>query len=100
MHYGQKLQEKYSNDPNYSTTLSDISSLLAYPNPTTSPVAHLLNKSARDSLASDVNAAIQLYQHEQEASSLEKVYKQVVVTIEQLTLSGHGQASLIQPNSV
>ncbi|KAG1139903.1 hypothetical protein G6F37_003576 [Rhizopus arrhizus] len=100
MHYGQKLQEKYSTDPNYSTTLSDISSLLAYPNPTTSPVAHLLNKSARDSLASDVNAAIQLYQHEQEASSLEKVYKQVVVTIEQLTLSGHGQASLIQPNSV
>lgn len=41
-----------------------------------------------------------VYQHEQEASSLEKVYKQVVVTIEQLTLSGHGQASLIQPNSV
>lgn len=41
-----------------------------------------------------------VYQHEQEASSLEKVYKQVVVTIEQLTLSGHGQASLIQPNSI
>lgn len=59
MNYGQKLQEEYNSNPSYRASLTEISSLLAYPNPTTSPSAHLLNKSARDSLASDVNAAIQ-----------------------------------------
>lgn len=100
MNYGQKLQDKYNSNPKYRTMLTDIFSLLAYPNPASSPMAYLLNKSARDSLASDINVAIQLYQHEQEVSSLEKIYKQAIVTIHQLSVSGHGKATLIQPNSI
>ncbi|CEG63584.1 hypothetical protein RMATCC62417_00704 [Rhizopus microsporus] len=117
MNYGQKLQEEYNSNPSYRASLTEISSLLAYPNPTTSPSAHLLNKSARDSLASDVNAAIQskhkggvhvffsnlllllVYQHEQQESSLERVFKQVTVTLQQLALTGHGQATLVQTDS-
>lgn len=59
MNYGQKLQDKYNSNPKYRTMLTDIFSLLAYPNPASSPMAYLLNKSARDSLASDINVAIQ-----------------------------------------
>ncbi|KAI9267375.1 concanavalin A-like lectin/glucanase domain-containing protein [Sporodiniella umbellata] len=98
--YGRKLQEKYSENPEYRTIIADIFSLLTCSDITLSPMAHVLSKSTRDSLASDVNAAIQLYQNKQETSCLEKLYKQIVVTIEQLSLSGHGQATLVQPGMI
>ncbi|KAI7907388.1 uncharacterized protein BX663DRAFT_495737 [Cokeromyces recurvatus] len=60
MRYGQKLQEEYRHDTREKTrsSLVEIFSLLAYPDPYCSPVAYLMNISRRDSLATEVNAAI------------------------------------------
>ena len=40
-----------------------------------------------------------VYQPEQQESSLERVFKQVTVTLQQLALTGHGQATLVQTDS-
>ncbi|KAI8145847.1 concanavalin A-like lectin/glucanase domain-containing protein [Fennellomyces sp. T-0311] len=60
MKYGQQLQDEYRHDdrPKIRERLVEIFSLLAYPDVGSSPVAHLMNKSGRDELATDLNAAI------------------------------------------
>ncbi|KAG1409444.1 hypothetical protein G6F60_000662 [Rhizopus arrhizus] len=60
MKYGQEIQEEYKHDHSERTrtSLMEIFSLLAYPDPYNSPVAHIMNISRRDDLATEVNAAI------------------------------------------
>ncbi|KAG0171165.1 hypothetical protein DFQ29_008975 [Apophysomyces sp. BC1021] len=60
MKYGQQLQEGYrkSEKPRVRERLTELFSLLAYPDPSASPVACLMDKSGRDALATELNAAI------------------------------------------
>ncbi|KAI8391650.1 uncharacterized protein BYT42DRAFT_202909 [Radiomyces spectabilis] len=60
MKFGHQLQDEFRHDPrpHIRTKLMDVFSLLAYPDPMSSPVAHLLDISGRDALATKLNAAI------------------------------------------
>lgn len=60
MKYGQQIQEEYKLDHSEKTkeSLMEIFSLLAYPDPYNSPVAHIMSVSRRDALATEVNTAI------------------------------------------
>ncbi|KAI8093573.1 concanavalin A-like lectin/glucanase domain-containing protein [Halteromyces radiatus] len=60
MMYGQQLQGEYGKDPSakIKDKLKQIFSLLAYPDPRSSPMGHLMDKVHRETLASDVNVAI------------------------------------------
>lgn len=60
MAYGQQLQNEYRHDdrPMVRDKLLEIFSLLAYPDPYTSPTAHILDVSERHALASSVNSAL------------------------------------------
>lgn len=58
MNYGHQLQEEYQSYPKYVTKLMELFTLLAYADPKTSPLAHLLDPSLRDTIASELNTAI------------------------------------------
>ncbi|KAG0172023.1 hypothetical protein DFQ30_011312 [Apophysomyces sp. BC1015] len=60
MEYGQELQEMYKDDsnPKVRAKLVEIFALLAYPDPTSSPVSHLMSIFERDAIATNLNAAI------------------------------------------
>ncbi|GAN09191.1 ran-binding protein 9 [Mucor ambiguus] len=94
MHYGQQLQDEYQHTK-YWSQLTDLFTLLSFSDPKSSPMSHLLDTSPRDLIASDLNDAIQAYQHQANKSNLEWVLKQAIVTSKELALSGHGKASLL-----
>ncbi|KAI8891410.1 SPRY-domain-containing protein [Backusella circina FSU 941] len=92
MQYSHQLQEEYTKEE-YRTKLMELFSQFAYSDSSYfQNVAHL---SSRDSLASEVNAAIQGYQKKPKVSPLEVLFRQSVTTSKELTLSGHSKASLL-----
>lgn len=68
---------------------------MAYPDPESSPVAHLLNVSKRDNLATEVNAAILAFQKRPEVPAMERIYSQIIVCNDELAWEGDGKATLI-----
>lgn len=59
MNYGHVLQEEYQHDSKYLNKLMELFTLISYNDPKTSPMAHLLDLSQRDQVATELNAAIQ-----------------------------------------
>ncbi|MBM6387876.1 MAG: hypothetical protein JSY10_28580 [Paenibacillus sp.] len=59
MHYGHQLQDEYQNYPKYINKLRELFTLLTCLDLKTSPLAHLLDISHRDLVASELNTAIQ-----------------------------------------
>ena len=60
MAFGQMLQVEYAGDTdkNVSKTLGDIYSLMAYDDPFSAPMAHLLDRRGRAAVAEELNSAI------------------------------------------
>ncbi|KAI9272057.1 hypothetical protein EDC94DRAFT_595260 [Helicostylum pulchrum] len=96
MHYGHQLQDEYQNHPKYLNKLRELFTLLTCIDLRTSPLAHLLDISHRDLVASELNTAIQIYQGNSKGSSLELVFKQSMSINRELSIHGHGKASLVQ----
>ncbi|KAG2220552.1 hypothetical protein INT45_004158 [Circinella minor] len=97
MKYGQQLQDEYRHDegPKIRERLMEIFSLLAYPDVTTSPVSHLMDKSGRDELATDLNAAILHHQNKPNAPPLERIYRQAMVVNKELAYTKFGKAMIL-----
>ncbi|KAI7906521.1 concanavalin A-like lectin/glucanase domain-containing protein [Cokeromyces recurvatus] len=94
--YGHELQEEYqTKHSKYLDELMELFGLLSYSDPKTSPLAHLLDISKRDHVASELNNAIQAYQNQAKISNLESIFKQYNATSKELALTGHGEVSLI-----
>ncbi|KAK7204415.1 ran-binding protein [Myxozyma melibiosi] len=74
--------------------LTDIFSLMAYPDPLQSPVAHLLSEHGRAAVAEDLNAAILVSEGKSSVAPLEKLIKHTTVLIHELAEHG-GQASFV-----
>lgn len=58
MNYGHQLQEEYQHNSKYLNKLLELFTLLAYSDPKSSPMSHLLDLSQRDTIASELNNAI------------------------------------------
>ena len=58
--YGQELRNEFNGDKSkmVQDTLQDIWSFYAYPDPTKSPIAHLLDRAGRVPVAEELNSAI------------------------------------------
>ncbi|ORX45314.1 SPRY-domain-containing protein [Hesseltinella vesiculosa] len=97
MTYGQKLQDQYDKDgsPKVRTKLKQVFSLLAYPNPKSSTMGHLLDKSQREALANQINAAILEDQQQPETPALERLFRQAIAVNKSLACLGHGESTLI-----
>ncbi|KAI9497796.1 hypothetical protein BDB00DRAFT_784331 [Zychaea mexicana] len=97
MKYGQHLQDEYRHDERTKIRerLVDIFSLLAYPDVGTSPVAHLMHKSGRDELATQLNAAILHNQSKPDISPLERIFRQAMVVNKELAYAKSGKAVIL-----
>jgi len=95
--YGQELQDSYTGRLSEAeqAKLEETYSLLAYPDPFKSPVAHLLDTSGRETVANALNSAILVYQQSPPIPPLEKLVRQVFVTMNELSAQGVGSASII-----
>ncbi|KAI9264298.1 hypothetical protein BDA99DRAFT_508942 [Phascolomyces articulosus] len=97
MKYGQQLQDEYRHDERFKIRerLVEIFSLLAYPDVTTSPVAHLMHKSGRDELATNLNKAILYHQNKPTMPPLERIYRQAMTVNKELAYAKFGKAIIL-----
>ncbi|CAO3597510.1 unnamed protein product [Absidia cylindrospora] len=97
MAYGQELQDEYGKEPSsmIKEKLKQIFSLLAYPDPRSSPMCHLLGKASRETLASDVNVAILVLENKPETPPLDRLYRQMFTVNKELACFGHGESVLL-----
>lgn len=80
--------------PDVQKALGDIFSLMAYPDPLQSPVAHLLSEDGRAAVAEDLNAAILVSEGKLSIAPLERLIKHTTVLIRELAEQG-GQAAFV-----
>mmetsp|Transcript_16510 Transcript_16510/g.28622 ORF Transcript_16510/g.28622 Transcript_16510/m.28622 type:complete len:439 (+) Transcript_16510:62-1378(+) len=73
-----------SHGPQYTRTLEEIFSLLAYTEPHKSPVAYLLDSRRRQPVAAALNSAILGFQGNASQHALERLAQQTAVVFEQL----------------
>ncbi|KPM44768.1 hypothetical protein AK830_g1819 [Neonectria ditissima] len=91
LEYGQALQAEYANDPRkeVAKALNEIWALVAYRNPLEEPqVSHLLDRNGRVAVAEELNSAILLSLGKSSRASLEKLYAQTSVLLEDLRQDG------------
>lgn len=91
LEYGQSLQAKYRDDPRKEVekALNEIWALVAYRNPLKEPqVSHLLDRKGRVAVAEELNSAILLSLGKSSRASLEKLYAQTSVLLEDLRQDG------------
>ncbi|KAI7832977.1 hypothetical protein BX661DRAFT_178903 [Kickxella alabastrina] len=95
--YGRQLQADYSSSPSAIVRegLVHTFSLLAYADPAKSPVAALLDPSAREPLARLVEMAIVAAENSPHMSALECICRQTGTLLRELSAQRNGAASLL-----
>ncbi|KAJ1912703.1 hypothetical protein IWQ60_009546 [Tieghemiomyces parasiticus] len=95
---GHRLQADYAQDPRPEVreTLVNIFSLLAYADPRTSPMAHLLDEDRRRDLVHVLNEEILVSQHKPRVPPLELTVAQSKAVLNELINQGNPAANLIQ----
>ncbi|RFU71756.1 hypothetical protein TARUN_10506 [Trichoderma arundinaceum] len=91
LNYGQSLQAEYASDPRkeISKALNEIWALVAYKNPLKEPqVSHLLDGKGRVTVAEELNSAILSSLGKSSRASLETLYAQTSVLLEDLRKDG------------
>lgn len=89
--YGRTLGAEYANDarPEISKALGEIWALVAYANPLKEPkVSHLLGRKGRVAVAEELNSAILSSLGKSSRASLEKLFAQTSVLLEDLRADG------------
>ncbi|KAF8254070.1 SPRY-domain-containing protein [Wilcoxina mikolae CBS 423.85] len=88
--YGQQLRVKFSSDtrPEIKTPLNEAVSLLAYPDPKNSVLAHLLDEGGRIADGEELNSAILVSLGKSSAAALERLVKQTTVLIQDISEDG------------
>eukprot|EP01137_Pigoraptor_chileana_P034436 Opistho-2@26975 len=105
MLYGQSLQEACDENPLLSSNravLEEAFSLLAYPDPSQSPMAYLLQPSQREPLATEINSAILELQGLPRQAPLEIIVRQAAVAVKELTRPpvGSGAAAFVSVEDI
>ncbi|ORY05429.1 SPRY-domain-containing protein [Basidiobolus meristosporus CBS 931.73] len=97
MKYGQQLQADYKDDEreDVKKTLVETFSLLAYPNPEDSVVAHLLDSACREPVANTLNSAILVSQNRPPIPPLEQTFRQTCVVVKDLVKQGVGNSAFV-----
>jgi len=97
LQYGQSLQEDYRNDPRKEVhdTLKQTFSLLAYPDPRTSVVAHLLEEKERLPVAEQLNSDILVSLGRSAVAPLERLMQQTQQVTMELVEAGDMSAAFV-----
>ncbi|CAM1500746.1 Fc.00g099080.m01.CDS01 [Cosmosporella sp. VM-42] len=102
LEYGQSLHAEYKDDPRNEVTkaLTDIWSLVAYPDPLVAPqVKHLMNKDCRASVSEELNSAIMMSLGKSSRAALETLYAQTAVLLDELRQDG-GEGAFVSIEDV
>ncbi|ORX95020.1 SPRY-domain-containing protein [Basidiobolus meristosporus CBS 931.73] len=97
MKYGQQLQADYREDDREEVkgALVETFSLLAYPDPYDSVVAHLLDPACREPVANALNSAILVSQNRPPIPPLEQTFRQTCAVVKDLTKQGVGNSAFV-----
>ncbi|CAG8471526.1 42_t:CDS:10 [Diversispora eburnea] len=87
--FAQTVLDKFTephfpNEQKFREELNEVSSIMAYTDPETSPSARFFSQARRDQLADEINNAILSRGHQMSESVLEKIIKQATVAREYL----------------
>ncbi|KAI9829430.1 MAG: hypothetical protein M1819_006367 [Sarea resinae] len=90
LEYGQELQSEFRDDGrrDVKKALKDTFSLLAYEDPKTSVVAHLLEPTGRVPVAEELNSAILVSLGRSSSAALERLYQQTEVLVSDISPDG------------
>ncbi|KAI9719237.1 MAG: hypothetical protein M1812_003567 [Candelaria pacifica] len=90
LEYGQELQLEFRDDGRREVkwALEETFSLLAYTDPRTSVVAHLLEPSGRLPVAEELNSAILVSLGKSSSAALERLYQQTEILVDDLSEDG------------
>lgn len=94
--YMKKTLYGYNKQLQYTATLEEVCSLLAYVDPKTSPNGHLTRQSRRDMVAAKLNAAILKSQGRATRSALEIIVMHTERVIEETLKGGNGPVALVR----
>ncbi|RHZ79265.1 hypothetical protein Glove_150g75 [Diversispora epigaea] len=81
---GKFTEPHFPNEQKFRGELNEVSSIMAYTDPETSPSARFFSQARRDQLADEINNAILSRGHQMSESVLEKIIKQATVAREYL----------------
>ncbi|KZF24307.1 SPRY domain-containing protein [Xylona heveae TC161] len=100
LHYGQELQLEFREDgrKEIKKALEETFSLLAYEDPRTSVVAHLLDPSGRIPVAEELNSAILVSLGKSSSAALEKLCQQTEALINEISDDGGAGAFINMAN--
>ncbi|KAL7747857.1 hypothetical protein RI367_006792 [Sorochytrium milnesiophthora] len=97
LQYGQELQNDYGKDEREEVqkTLVETFSLLAYQDPSASPMAYLLDPARRVRLAEQLNSAILVSQSQPPNPQIETIFRQAIVVNKEMIAHGIGSGGLV-----
>lgn len=93
--YGRSELGPCDKTPDDEELLSDALSLLAYAAPEASPYGHLLRPSQRVELAEELNGALLQATGLSAQPTLDRIYRQAVLAVDELKRSGHPKAAVV-----
>ncbi|EWC43639.1 hypothetical protein DRE_01526 [Drechslerella stenobrocha 248] len=94
LEYGQQMQRDFRDKPELQEEMEEVFSLWAYPDPMSSPVAHLLSIDGRTIVAEALNSAILVSLGKSSKAPLERLIQQTTVLLRELGEDG-GSAAFI-----
>lgn len=94
---GKRLTDQFPPEiiSSNSNLLQDTLALLAYSNPSTSPIAYLLQKSFKSALANEIDLALLKHEGKSPLSPLHQILKQCQVVMDELQYMEDPEISLI-----
>ncbi|KAJ3204347.1 Ran-binding protein 9, partial [Clydaea vesicula] len=93
--FGRHLQENFGGDSIFEEALLEIFSLIAYNDPFTSPHSYLFEEYTREGVADAINRILLTASNNSPTSSVEELFKQLNVVLEEMVNSGIGAASFL-----
>ncbi|KAJ1328526.1 hypothetical protein BSLG_010258 [Batrachochytrium salamandrivorans] len=99
IHFGQEMQQNYgeSKSEPIRQALQELFSLICYPDSQNSPMAYMLDLSARHAVANSLNDAMLEMESLPPTSALERLVRQALCTHDVLVKEDVGAASFIDP---
>ncbi|GAM23411.1 hypothetical protein SAMD00019534_065860 [Acytostelium subglobosum LB1] len=91
MAFGQKELYRFAQESEeYESSLREVFSLIAYQDPYTSPVSHLLHIERREPIVNDLNCALLVHCNKPSTPVLEKIVRQVKVVVNEVIVNNAG----------
>jgi hypothetical protein len=91
---------KLADTPADHALLQEVLALLVFPEPASSPLAHLMDLERRQELAAELTAAVRVHSGRNRASALERLHRQTAVAVDVALEHAVGAAAVVSVHDV